>query len=94
MPDFRKDISLSTIIALASLAFALVGGWTNLNATITGVEAKVVDHDRRLGDIESDGKAGRADNTRVLQDIAEIKTDLRYLRQALERQENSGNKQP
>jgi hypothetical protein len=85
MPDLRKDVSLSTIIALVSLAMALAGGWTTLNATITSVEAKVSDHDRRLGEIEADGKADRADTTRVLQDIAEIKTDLRYLRQAIER---------
>lgn len=83
--DLRKDLSLSTVIALATLAMALAGGWTALNSTITGVEAKVSDHDRRIGDMEADGKAGRADTTRVLQDIAEIKTDLRYLRQAMER---------
>lgn len=85
MPDLRKDLSLSTIIALVSLAMALAGGWTSLNAAITGVAAKVTDHDRRIGDIEADGKEGRADTTRVLQDIAEIKTDLRYLREAMER---------
>lgn len=85
MPDLRKDLSLSTIVALVSLAMALAGGWTSLSSAITGVEAKVADHDRRLGEIEADSKAGRADNTRVLQDIAEIKTDLRYLRQAIER---------
>ncbi|MBS1180451.1 MAG: hypothetical protein H6Q99_331 [Proteobacteria bacterium] len=85
MPDLRKDIPLPTIIALVTLAMALAGGWTDLKASITSTEAKVFDHDRRLGEIEADGKAGRADNTRVLQDIAEIKTDLRYLRQAMER---------
>lgn len=85
MPDFRKDLSLSTIIAIASLALALVGGWTALNSTLTGVEAKVSDHDRRLGAIEADGKAERANSTRMLQDIAEIKTDLKYLREAIER---------
>lgn len=86
MPDLRKDLNLSTVIALASLAMALVGGWTALQTSITGVEAKVADHDRRIVDIEADGKAGRDGNTRVLQDIAEIKTDLRYLRQAMERE--------
>ena len=85
MPDFRKDLSLSTIIAIASLALALVGGWTALNSTLTGVEAKVSDHDRRLGAIEADGKDERANSTRMLQDIAEIKTDLKYLREAIER---------
>ena len=85
MPDFRKDLSLSTIIAIASLALALVGGWTALNSTLTGVEAKVSDHDRRLGAIEADGKDERANSTRMLQDIAEIKTDLKYLRDAIER---------
>ena len=85
MPDFRKDLSLSTIIAIASLALALVGGWTALNSTLTGVEAKVSDHDRRLGAIETDGKDERANSTRMLQDIAEIKTDLKYLREAIER---------
>lgn len=78
-------MNLSTIIALASLAMALAGGWTTINATITGVEAKVADHDRRIGDMEADSKAGRDNTIRVLQDIAEIKTDLRYLRQAMER---------
>lgn len=85
MPDFRKDLSLSTIIAIASLALALVGGWTALNSTLTGVEAKVSDHDRRLGAIEADGKDERAHSTRMLQDIAEIKTDIKYLREAIER---------
>ena len=85
MPDFRKDLSLSTIIAIASLALALVGGWTALNSTLTGVEAKVSDHDRRLGAIEADGKDERANSTRMIQDIAEIKTDLKYLREAIER---------
>lgn len=92
MADLPKGISLSTIVAVASLAMALAGGWTTLNATITGVEAKVSDHDRRLAVIEDDTKASRADNTRVLQDIAEIKTDLRYLRQSLERQDTSGKR--
>lgn len=73
----QEDLNLSTIITLASLAMALAGGWTTINATITDVDAKVADHDRRIGDMEADGKAGRADTTRVLQDIAEIKTDLR-----------------
>ncbi len=85
MPDLRKEISISTVIALVTLAMALAGGWTALQTSITGVETKVADHDRRIGEIEADGKAGRADSLRVLQDIAEIKTDLRYLRQAMER---------
>lgn len=78
-------MNLSTIIALASLAMALAGGWTTINATMTGVEAKVADHDRRIVDIEADSKAGRADTMRVLEAIAEIRTDLRYMRQAMER---------
>lgn len=85
MPDLRKDMNLSTIIALASLAMAMAGGWTTINASMTGVEAKVADHDRRIGDMEADGKASRADTMRVMQELAEIKTDLRYMREALER---------
>ena len=84
MPDLKKDLSIPTVFALVSLAMALGTGWSSLQSTIAGVETKVADHDRRLLEVEGDGKSGRADTTRVLQDIAEIKTDLRYLRQAME----------
>lgn len=94
MPDLRKDVSLSTIIALVSLAMALAGGWTTLRENITGLEGRVSDHDRRLTVIEDDTKTGRADTTRVLQDIAEMKTDLRYLRQAMERQDSADKRRP
>ncbi|WP_026782665.1 hypothetical protein [Pleomorphomonas koreensis] len=90
MPDLRKEISLSTVIALVTLAMAMAGGWTALQTSITGVEAKVGDHDRRLGDIEADSKGARAATSLVLQDIAEIKTDLRYMRQAMERDGSRG----
>jgi hypothetical protein len=84
MPDLKKDMNLSTVLALVTLAMALGTGWSSLQSAVTGVEAKVADHDRRLLEVEGKNEASRADTMRVLQDIAEIKTDLRYLRQAME----------
>lgn len=84
MPELKKEPSITTLLSIVSLAMALAGGWTALQTSITGVEAKVADHDRRLLEVEGKNEASRADMMRVLQDIAEIKTDLRYLRQAME----------
>ena len=85
MPDFRKELTLSNVIALAGLLGIIVGAWTTLNSSITGVEARVSDHDRRIIEIDGDKKASDANTTRMLEQIAEIRTDLRYLRQAMER---------
>lgn len=85
MPDLRKELTLSNVIGLAGLLGLLVTAWTALNSSITGVEAKVADHDRRIVDMEADAKAANANTTRMLQAIAGIETDIRYLRQAQER---------
>ena len=83
MVDERKPSWLQmqltgpNIISLAALLIGLGAMWAN-------VQARDAEHDRRLQAAEVAINKATADTSTILQAIAELRTDIRYLSRSIE----------
>lgn len=73
----QQQITMPNIVALATI---LVG----LGAMYAQVQARDAEHDRRLLAAETAIGKAAADTSTILQAIAELRTDVRYLSRSLE----------
>ncbi len=74
----RPEISVGNIITIIGLAIGLIGGWLQLQSVQD-------DHGRRIVKLEEQSQKARDNELETVRFVAEIRSDIKYLRNALER---------
>lgn len=83
---FRGDISIGNLITIGSVVVGLSVGWTQLRSDQENMKA---DFERRLIELEQDKKERAVRDLANAQMFAEMRADIRYTRQAIERLERA-----
>ncbi len=76
----EKRISLGNLIVLATIIGSLALGWGRL-------ETGLAHHDQRIRDLEESSRARMAERIREARDVADMRADMRWIREALQRLE-------
>ena len=74
----RPDISVGNLITIGGLIVGLSVGWQKFDSTLE-------DHARRLAALETAERERQVDRVSQVQLLAELRSDLKYLRAAVER---------
>ena len=84
-PRFRGDISLGNILTIIGMAVAGAAAWMDVRTTQAELMAQQVDYERRLLSLERSELERRTDRLNQVTLVTEIRADIRYLREAVER---------
>ncbi|MDD7908686.1 hypothetical protein PUV47_02045 [Pseudovibrio exalbescens] len=76
----RMDISLGNIITIGGMLVGMALGWGQL-------QSKITEHTRRIDKLEQAESDRLSERVVQVQLFAEIRADIKYLRQAIERLE-------
>lgn len=82
---WKPDLSLGNILTILTLIVGIAMGWQSVNSRVDTVEATAVELKQKVDKLSSD----RQDDRNAM---TEIRADLRYIRQSLERLENGDGK--
>ena len=85
---FKSDISLGNVLTIVAMAVAIAMGWQAMNSAVAEMDRKVLRVEQKAEKIENDAERLRdkveARELATQSAVAEIKTDLRYVRQSLD----------
>ena len=84
-PWYRGDISLGNILTIIGMAIAGTGAWIDVRTTQAEIIAQQADYERRLVSLERSELERRTDRLNQVTLVTEIRADIRYLREAVER---------
>ncbi len=82
---WKPDLSLGNILTILTLIVGIAMGWQSVNSRVDVVENAATELKLRVEKLAAD----RQDDRNAM---TEIRTDLRYIRQSLERLESTGEK--
>ena len=87
----RWDISLGNILTIATVIVGLSAGWTQLKADQASIQK-----DQQRVEIALTSRLAALEQERVqnAQSLTEMRTDIRYMRQAMERMEQQLRAEP
>jgi len=78
----RLDISIGNLVTIATVIVGLTAGWTQLRADQDGMKEAFGD---RLKELEVSDKERSRRELNQAQMLAEMRADIRYLRETVER---------
>jgi hypothetical protein len=78
----RLDISIGNLVTIATVIVGLTAGWVQLRADQDGMKEAFGE---RLRELEQSEKERNRRDLNQVQILAEMRTDIRYLRETVER---------
>lgn len=91
-PKYRPDISLGNILTIIGMVIAGFTAWMDVRETQTAILSQATDFERRLLELERSDAQRHLDRINQVSLYSEIRTDIRYLREAVERIEDEQRK--
>ncbi|CTQ53526.1 hypothetical protein LP7551_02050 [Roseibium album] len=87
-PKYRPDISLGNILTIIGMIIAGFTAWLDVRTTQTAILSEASDFERRLEILERSETQRHTDRINQVTLFTEIRTDIKYLREAVERIED------
>jgi hypothetical protein len=87
-PKYRPDISLGNILTIIGMIIAGFTAWLDVRTTQTTILSEASDFERRLEILERSETQRHIDRINQVTLFTEIRTDIKYLREAVERIED------
>jgi len=81
-PRWRPDFSLGNLITIGTLAVGVIASWQSVSTKVASLERDVSILSGKLQDQQKEFQTDKLLNTRIM---AEMQTDLRYMRGQLDR---------